>query len=199
MQKVSESDSGGRPIGRGNAAHLEFSQEHMMALSRYTVRVATPADGAAITAVLAASYGELLAAHYDAELLERALPLMSKANPVLLTSGKYYVAATSKGEIVGCGGWSFERPGTDDVVRGLAHVRHFGTDPRWTGRGVAKAILSRCIRDAEAQGVQVMEAYSTLAAVVFYRALGFVIVSPIEVMLAPGIKLPSIHMRRGTN
>lgn len=166
---------------------------------QFTIRVATLADGAAVTEVIAASYGNRLAAHYDAALLDRALLIMSKANPVLLNSGKYYVAETSDGEIVGCGGWSLERPGTTDVVPDTAHVRHFATDPRWTGRGVARMILSRCIRDAEAQDVQVIDAYSTLAAVDFYRTLGFVVIAPIDVPLAPAITLPSVHMRWGTN
>lgn len=166
---------------------------------QFTIRVATLSDGAAATEVIAASYGNLLIADYDPALLDRALPIMSKANPALLSSGKYYVAETSAGQIVACGGWTFERPGTTGVLPGTAHVRHFATDPRWTGRGIARMILSRCIRDAEARGVQEMEAYSTLTAVDFYRALGFFDIGPIEVTLAPGVIFPSIHMRRRAN
>lgn len=162
---------------------------------QFKVKVATSADTAAVSAVLAASYGKLLASHYSAESLSRALPLMSIANPVLLGSGKYYVAETGAGEIIGTGGWSLERPGTTEVTHGLAHARHFATDPRWTGRGVASAILSQCIRDAEPQGAQSMEAYSTLAAVGFYRAHGFIVVDSIDVPLAPGITLPAVLMR----
>lgn len=164
----------------------------------FTVRVATPADTAGVSAVLAASYGKLLASHYSAESLNRALPLLSTANPVLLGSGKYYVAETAAGEIIGSGGWSPERPGTTEVVHGQAHARHFATDPQWTGRGVASAILSRCIRDAAALGIRSMEAYSTLAAVGFYRAHGFIVVGSIDVPLAPRITLPATLMRLDT-
>lgn len=170
-----------------------------MSEQRYKVRTATPADSSAVTGVISASYGNLLAAHYDAALLRRALPLMTKANAALLASGTYYVAEADTSEIVGSGGWSFARPGTTDVVPGTAHVRHFATDPRWLGRGVAKAILQHCITEAGSRGASIMEAYSTLAAVEFYRALGFVVIGPIDVALAPGLLLPSLHMKRDLN
>lgn len=163
---------------------------------RYSLRTATRADCDAVTDVIAASYGSLLAAHYDAALLQRALPMMSKANPVLLASGTYYVAETEAGRIIGCGGWSFERPGSADVVPGTAHVRHFATDPHWVGRGVARAILQRCLTEAGSHGATIIEAYSTLTAVEFYRTLGFVVIGPIEVPLMQGLLLPSIHMKR---
>lgn len=166
-----------------------------MTTRQFTIRTATLADATAVTDVIAASYGNLLAAHYEAVTLDRALPLMTKANSTLLNSGKYYVAETSEGDIIGCGGWSFERPGTTEVVAGTAHVRHFATEPRWIGRGVAKAILRRCIAEAEARGSNIMEAFSTLAAVDFYRALGFVPIGPLDIMLTPGVILPSMHMR----
>jgi len=162
----------------------------------FTVRIATPADADAVTNVLQRSYGSLLAGHYDAALLARAMPLMTKANPVLMASGKYHVAETGKGEVVGCGGWSLERPGTKEIVGGLGHIRHFATDPAWNGRGVAKAILVQCFLDAESQAVFTMEAYATLAAMGFYRALGFSALETIEVSLAPGVVLPSIRMIR---
>jgi GNAT superfamily N-acetyltransferase len=165
----------------------------------YKVRTATLADYSAVTSVIAASYGKLLAGYYDTVLLHRALPLMAKANPVLLGSGTYYVAETELGEVIGCGGWSFEKPGMADVVPGTAHVRHFATDPNWVGRGVAKAILQRCVAVATGLSATTMEAYSTLAAVDFYRSLGFVAIRPIDVALAPGLLLPSLHMRRSLN
>lgn len=165
---------------------------------RFTVRVATPSDAAGVSAALAASYGKLLTSHYSAEQLDRALPLMSAANPVLLRSGRYYVAETSAHQIIACGGWSLERPGTTEIVQGLAHVRHFATDPNWVGCGIASAILSRCIRDAAALGTRSMEAYSTLAAVGFYRTHGFFVVASIDVPLAPGFGFPSTLMRLDT-
>ena len=162
----------------------------------YAIRAATLEDMAAVTSVLTASYAGLLKDHYAADLLARALPAMTRANPVLLRSGTYYVAEGDGVGVIGCGGWTFERPGTTEIAAGHAHVRHFGTDPNWIGRGVAREILSRCIREAAAKGAHVLESYSTLAAVGFYRALGFVAVGPIDVPMGPGLMFPSVQMTR---
>jgi GNAT superfamily N-acetyltransferase len=174
-------------------------RERDLADQPFTVRVATLDVAGAVTAVLMASYGELLAMFYNAEALEQALPLISKANPSLLGSGRYYVAEEPSGKVIGCGGWSMERPGSCEVTPGMSHARHFGTTPAWTRQGVASAILTRCIRDSETRGARTMEAYSTLAATGFYKKLGFLIVNTIDLSLRPGITLPSVHMRRHLN
>jgi GNAT superfamily N-acetyltransferase len=162
----------------------------------FRIRPSTAADADAVTRLLTASCTDLLSGHYDPVLLADVLPIITMANPALLDSGTYYVAEAGHAGIIGCGGWSFERPGTRDIVEGLAHIRHFGTDPRWARRGVARAILSRCIEAAEAQGARGMECYSTLAAVGFYRSMGFVVAGLIDVPLKPGLELPSMLMKR---
>lgn len=58
----------------------------------FMIRPATPEDAEAVTNLLAAAYPMLLAPSYEAELLARALPLMTRANPALLRSGAYYLA-----------------------------------------------------------------------------------------------------------
>jgi GNAT superfamily N-acetyltransferase len=116
-----------------------------MTMQPFRIRPSMVANADAVTRLLTTSYTDLLADHYDAALLVDVLPNITTANPALLDSGTYYVAEAADAGIIGCGGWSFERPGTRDIIEGLAHVRHFGTDPRWARRGVAKAILSRCI------------------------------------------------------
>lgn len=131
------------------------------------MRIATPADVGVVSELLKTSYEELLAGHYDAALLACALPLMTRANPALLNSGRYYVAHSDDNRIIGCGGWSPDRPGSGEREIGVAHVRHFATHPGSIRQGVARALLSRCIQDAEVHGARSMEAFSTLAAVSF--------------------------------
>jgi GNAT superfamily N-acetyltransferase len=130
------------------------------------VRVACPQDGAAVEAVLGASYPDLMAAGYSADVLARALPLMVRANPALLCSGSYYVAEAHDGTVVGCGGWTSERPGAAGapIDPTLGHIRHFATHPEWTRRGVARALLRRCLTDARAKGVRRFECYLNAAA-----------------------------------
>src|SRR4051812_50213023 len=89
-----------------------------------------------------------MATAYAPELLARALPLMVRPNPALLASGTYHVAETDGGAVVGCGGWTRERPGTREVQPGLAHIRHFATRAESAGRGVGRAVYRR--REAQA-------------------------------------------------
>ena len=160
----------------------------------HSVRVARPDDAEALSALLFASYSKLLATHYTREVLEIALPFMTKANPVLLASGTYYVADIDNAP-VGCGGWSMERPGTGETVPGEAHIRHVAIHPEWAGRGVGRALLARCFVDAR-PSVHTLHCFSTLNAEPFYRACGFETIGPIEVPTGPTLQFPAILMKR---
>ena len=161
----------------------------------YSIRIARPEDSDAVSALLFASYSTVLARHYDRGLLDQALPYVSKANPTLLASGNFYVAESKAGPLIGCGGWSMERPGTAEIVPGEGHVRHFATHPDWLGQGIGAAVMARCLGDAR-QHINRVHCYSTLNAEPFYRACGFETVGPIEIALGPAVKFPSILLKR---
>jgi GNAT superfamily N-acetyltransferase len=160
------------------------------------VRVAGPEDAEAIGAVLRASYPRLMAPAYPADVVARALPFMVRASPALLRSGTYYLAATPDGTVVGCGGWTFERPGEPvsaiDPTQG--HIRHFATHPDWIRHGIGRALFGRCVAEARAVGVQRFECYASVVAQPFYAALGFVTVGPTAIELEPGLTFPSLRM-----
>lgn len=162
----------------------------------YIVRVSAPSDADAVSALLAASYLTLLASHYERELLDRALPFMTKANPTLLASGAFYVAQSGQGELIGCGGWSLEDPGTAKVIRGEAHIRHFATHPGWARMGVARSIMTRCYMDANARDVSKLHCCSTLAAENFYKALGFKSVAVTNIAFDTEVSFPAILMQQ---
>ena len=164
-------------------------------MSDFTIRVADPTDLDAVTELLEASYPLLLASAYDASLLDAALPAMTRAQPALLASGTYYVAVSPGGRIVGCGGWSRERPGSGETVAKLGHVRHFGTHPDWIRRGVGRALYERCAHDARRAGLARLECYSTLSAEPFYAALGFERVRHIEVAFPSNVEFPGTLMQ----
>lgn len=159
------------------------------------VRVANLDDAAAVRQVLEASYPELMAHAYDPVVLLRALPAMTRPNPKLLASGAYFIAEID-GAPAGCGGWSAERPGSDEVIAGLGHIRHFATDARCIGRGVGRALYSACEASAKSLGVRRFECQASLNGELFYRALGFERVEAIGVAMAPDIVFPSIRMVR---
>jgi N-acetylglutamate synthase-like GNAT family acetyltransferase len=162
----------------------------------YVVRVAAPEDAERVGKLLAASYPPLMAGAYDERTLAPALKLMTRANPSLLASGTYYLAESFGHRVVGCGGWTLERPGTAVKEAGLAHIRHFATDAAWTRRGVGRALYDRCEADARLVGVRAFECYSSLNAEAFYAALGFRRVRAFSIELGPNVSLPAVLMSR---
>jgi len=160
------------------------------------IRPAIVADTAAIEALLRASYPDLMRGAYPEAVLKQALPLMIRANPSLIASGRYHVALGDAGDIIASGGWSLERPGSGDVVPGLAHIRHFAVHPGHLRRGLARAIFERCHMEAAAAGAERFECYASLNAAPFYAALGFQEIGPFPVELRPGLIFPSLLMVR---
>lgn len=166
-----------------------------MVQTRYSIRKANPGDLAAVTELLEASYPTLMKSAYDPAMLDPALKLMTSANPRLLSSGTYYVAESENGTVVGCGGWTRERPGGDVEAEAVGHIRHFGTHPDWTRRGIGSAIFRKCEADARELGIHEFECYSSLNAERFYSALGFERIAVLDLQMAPDVTLTSCHMR----
>ncbi|QND56776.1 GNAT family N-acetyltransferase [Mesorhizobium huakuii] len=162
----------------------------------FTVRRATPQDEAGVSELLLASYPGLMRTAYDQAILEGALPLMTRANPALLSSGTFYLAVNGHDLAVGCGGWSRELPGSSEVTPGLAHIRHFATHPEWLRRGIGRELYRRCAEDGRSSSVRRFECQASLNAEGFYAALGFRTVRRIELRIGPGPMLPSILMER---
>lgn len=163
-------------------------------MKSFAIRIAAPSDQAGVSALLKTSYTALMARDYSPEVLAAALPLICQANPVLLRSGTYYIAENSDGEIVGCGGWTPQRPGEGEILQGLGHIRHFATHPIWTRQGIASALLTRCKADARAQNISRLECYSSLSARNFYAALDFQACGSIDVQLSDECVFPSVRM-----
>ncbi len=133
---------------------------------------------------------------YSQTVLDKALPLMTKANPSLLRSGTFYVAETEDGQIIACGGWTPDNPADGQIAHGKAHVRHFATHPNWLKRGYARAIFERCRHDAVAKGITEFECFASLNAEGFYAAMGFEPIEHVQVPMAPDVELPTVLMRR---
>lgn len=159
------------------------------------VRPAVPADHGAVGAVLQGAYPFHLARAYGAETLKAALPFMVRANPGLLASGTYHVAELSNGEVVGCGGWTREQPGSGTGMAGLGHLRHFAVKPGCGRRGIGRAVLARCEDQAAAEGIEVFECWSVLSARRFYERAGFAVVEPRDLVMG-AVTLPILVLRR---
>ena len=160
-----------------------------------TLRVARRDDFDMLTRLIEASYATLDDGSYDRATIAAAMPFISRANPVLLGSGTYFVAEAG-GEPAGCGGWTREKPGTTETAEGVAHIRHFATHPAHLRKGVARLLLERCLKEAAEAGISSMKAQSTLPAEPFYAAAGFRRVRAIQVEIGKGLFLPAVEMER---
>jgi GNAT superfamily N-acetyltransferase len=136
---------------------------------KVNLRVAQMADADGITALFTACYPTLMAPAYDPDVLEKALPAMTTANPALIASGRFYVVE-GDGRILGAGGWG-PAPRMGEQVP--IHIRHFATHPDATGQGVGSLCLEQCQAEARAVGHDMMGCFSSLNAEGFYARHGF--------------------------
>lgn len=162
----------------------------------FTVRAAMPADTAEIDALFRASYGQLLKQHYDAAVLEAALPSLLLTSPRLLNSGTFFVAEAGEGEIVAAGGWTQATPFGGVGPREIGHMRRVAVHPDHTRRGIGSVLLGHILDNARLTGVERMCCLSTLSARAFYEAQGFAASGEVELALKPGVHLPAVQMAR---
>ena len=156
-----------------------------------TIRTSAADDVAAVDALLRRSYPVLLKADYPPSVMVTAVPLISRAQPALVTCGTYYIAEDSSGRCLGAGGWTPKRRQPN-----AADIRHVATDPRATRRGVGRALMARIVDDARAAGISRLDCLATRTAVPFYQAMGFITLGPLELPLAKAIRFPAIQMQR---
>jgi GNAT superfamily N-acetyltransferase len=159
-----------------------------------TIRRARPGDLAAVDRLLARSYPRLLAADYPPSVMVLAVPIIARARPELLASGRYLVALDAAGTVVAAGGWSIAPPVGGAALGYLGHVRHVATDPDVVRQGIGRRLMHEVMADAAQAGVRRMDCLSTRTAVPFYAALGFRVLGETEVPLRPGISFPAVRM-----
>ncbi|CAJ1371484.1 unnamed protein product [Effrenium voratum] len=94
-------------------------------------------------------------------------------------------------QIVACGGWSSERPGSGKVEKGLGHLRHFAVHPDWTGKALGRRIFEACVEQARQEGIEDFECFSSLNAEGFYAKLGLRTVGVKEILLRGDLPFPS--------
>jgi len=159
------------------------------------LRVARPEDHAAVSDLLSQSYSILMAPAYPSDLLALALPVITKASPALLASGRYAVIEAADGTLAGCGGWSRERPGSGEVAPGLAHIRHFAIAPTWFRRGLGRRLYDWCEEGARGEYMMAFECHSSRNAEPFYQALGFARTGSLDIDLGVCV-IPAVVMTR---
>jgi len=161
-----------------------------------TLRRARPSDLDAVERLLKRSYPRLLRPDYPPSVMVTAVPIIARARPELLASGRYFLAEAEDGTLLGAGGWSAAPPGGEGGMEGVGHVRHVAVDPDALRQGVGRAVMGEVISDTLRHGVKWLDCLSTRTAVPFYEALGFRVLHGAEVGLRPGIVFPAVRMMR---
>lgn len=173
----------------------------------FILRKARLSDRPAISELIERSARGLSHEDYTGEQLEAALRSIFGVDSELIRDGTYFVAE-SEGGFVGCGGWSKRRTlfGGDqfggresaelDPATEAARIRAFFVHPGWARRGIGRAILEQCEREARAHGFRSLELMATLPGLRFYRALGYEGEARVTHKMSDGTTIDFVPMRK---
>jgi GNAT superfamily N-acetyltransferase len=171
------------------------------------VRIATEDDLAAIRELIPRSVRGLSAGFYTPREVESSIRYVFGPDTQLIADGTYFVAE-SRGNVVGCGGWSARRTlyGGDqakdaddprlDPAAEAARIRAFFVHPDHARRGIASAIYEACVAAARAAGFRSLELMATLPGEPLYRTFGFHPVEHVESVLPDGVPVRFVRMAR---
>jgi GNAT superfamily N-acetyltransferase len=172
-----------------------------------TLRVAGPADGPAIEALMKESGAALFPSGYDERQTESAVRFVAEVDEMLLDDGTYFVFEVD-GQPVACGGWSRRDKlytGSGDGACGArlldpatepARVRAMFTRSDWTRRGLGRRILEACEAAAKREGFRRLALGATLSGLPLYLAYGFEPVEEFDVTLPDGVTLACVAMEK---
>lgn len=173
----------------------------------YVVRKATLDERDAISHLIAESARHLSRDHYAHAQIEAAVASVFGVDSSLIEDGTYFVVEQNR-MLIGCGGWSRRKTlyGGDqfssrdtayvDPEREPARIRAFFVHPEHARKGVARAILSVCEREAKEHGFRALELLSTLPGVKFYESCGYSSNGDFDLELDDGVKIPFVPMRK---
>jgi GNAT superfamily N-acetyltransferase len=179
-----------------------------MDLPTPALRIATPADGQRVDALMKESARAIFPAYYDAGQTASAVRFVAQVDPMLLEDGTYYVLEVAE-DLVACGGWSKRgRPymGSADAAEDdrlldptteAAHVRAMFVRADWTRRGLGRRILETCEAAARREGFRRLDLVATLPGIPLYEAFGFTPTADIgDIVLTDGVRLPCLAMTK---
>ena len=171
------------------------------------LRLAAPADAAAIAALIERSVHGLQAGDYTRAQRDAAIGQVFLVDHGLIADGSYFVVEAPDGSLAGAGGWSNRKALHGGHVHGdtgeridpacePARIRAYFVDPGFARRGVASAILQACEAAARAAGFSRAALGATITGVPFYARRGYVEGGREEAPLPGGESLTIVHMSR---
>jgi GNAT superfamily N-acetyltransferase len=173
----------------------------------FLLRPALQADVPVLRALIARSAAALSVGFYTQQQTESVTREVFGVDSQLVADGTYYAIETD-GAIVACGGWGKRSTGFGgdqaksaperllNPATEAAKIRAFFVDPAWARRGLGSMLMTHCAAQAAAAGFRNLELVSTMPGMPLYRALGFTEVEPFDLLLAHGVRVPVVRMRR---
>jgi GNAT superfamily N-acetyltransferase len=172
------------------------------------LRLAGPADAAAIQALMTASVQAIFPAFYDAEQTASGVRHIGVLDPTLIEDGTYFVIEAPGAALAACGGWSRRdklfngaaATGTEarllDPATEPARVRAMFVSGEWTRRGLGTRILEACEAAARAEGFTTLALMATMPGLQLYRSWGFGDEQPQNLVMPDGVLVPGVAMTR---
>jgi GNAT superfamily N-acetyltransferase len=174
---------------------------------RFQLRVARAEDVTAIRGLIEVSVQGLQVEDYSAAQREGALETVFTVDSQLIADGTYFVAIAERGEIAGCGGWSFRKTlyGGDHQVEKIAperlnpmvdaaKIRAIFVHPDFARKGLGSLILAAAEEAAMAEGFTRFEMGSTLTGVGLYALKGYREVDRRKVPVGGGETIEVVRM-----
>jgi GNAT superfamily N-acetyltransferase len=176
--------------------------------STWKIRLARLDDITALNQLIPLCVRTLQTAHYSEAQREAAIGPVFGVDRQLIEDQTYFVAETTAGEIIACGGWSkrqtkcgssanrLEPDPLIDPRTDAARIRAFFTHPNWSRRGTARAILNACEEALLADGFTRAEIAATLTGEPLYVSAGYRVTEHFDIPLANGLPLPCVRLSK---
>lgn len=175
----------------------------------YKIRRATLDDQINIENLIAESVRGLSRDDYDERQIELSIKTVFGVDTELITDETYFVVESTNGKIVGCGGWSKRKTlyGASvyansrdsnllDPEKDAAKIRAFFIHPNWARKGIGKAILEICEKEAKRFGFTSAEMMATLPGVKLYANCGYAGDERVGVSIGEGEGIICVKMRK---
>ena len=172
--------------------------------SALRIRLATPDDLTALSALMKLAINQLQSAFLTPEQVEASHEIMGLDTQLILDGTYFLVEAGDR--IAGCGGWSRratlfggdQTPGRNaallDPATDAARIRAMYTHPDFARRGVGSLVIRTCEAAAVAEGFRRAEMAATLSGEPLDRAMGYEVIEPFDGQTSRGVVVPLKRM-----
>ncbi len=170
-------------------------------------RIARPEDMATLRELMRRAIAELQHGFLSPAQIAASHQVMG-IDTQLIRDQTYFLIE-EKGEVLGCGGWSYRatlyggddsivarEPAVLDAGRDAAKIRAMYTHPDHVRRGIGRRMLSICEDAARQAGFRRVELMATMAGMPLYRASGYVPVESISSRPIDGVSVPLVRMHK---